>query len=123
VSKSHLSPLTTPRTIENARPKLRSRLGHLSGVITFLVANISARYDTATDTLWVCVERVLSAQERQAKREWVTFEAYMQSDLPAQPWMEPVDIWNQEDGDGNDCFENGVVSRDNIISLWQQQGF
>jgi hypothetical protein len=61
--------------------------------VHYVVNNISARYDAETDTVWVCNECIRTDPEaRFYKRSWMTLEAYLQSPLPGQWYMEPMDV-------------------------------
>jgi hypothetical protein len=89
----------------------------------YVVNNISARYDAETDTVWVCNECIKTEPGvRFCKRLWMTLEAYLQSPLPGEGYMEPMDMWVNASG-GNKCYQDNSLNKAKIIALWKEQGF
>ena len=91
--------------------------------VHYVVNNISARYDAETDTVWLCNECIRTDPEaRFYKRSWMTLEAYLQSPLPGQWYMEPMDVWEDASG-GNRCYQGNSLDKARIVALWKEQGF
>jgi hypothetical protein len=91
--------------------------------IHVVVNNISVRYDADTDTVWVCKECIETEPGgRFSKRSWMTLEAYLQSPLPGEWYMEPMDKWRDASG-GNKCYQDGSLNKAKIVALWKEQRF
>jgi hypothetical protein len=78
-------------------------------IVTF---NAAARFDVATDVLWVQVTTVLGKKVFRSgtgdgmltkSAQWMTFEQFMGTNIPSSRWFEPMDEW-KEKGDSNCCW-------------------
>ena len=52
----------------------------------------------------------------------MTLEAYLQSPLPGQRYMEPMDEWEDASG-GNKCYQGDSMDKAGIVTLRKEQGF